>query len=242
METFITSAQAICPDCGESYDYESIMIGTVDFGRLCQPRCNDCAAALEHAAALRDREERRAIREACIQATIPEDLRMTSEDFPGYNRNLHRAVTRWRPFANERDFWLGIVGPADRCKTRCMAMLAMKAIRAGIRVKWTTANQLRDAVSDRNSSIKPAAIAARELLADCRNAAWLFIDDIGKNEWSPAFESQFFQILDHRKTNRLPLVYSSNIQPSGLGPLISTHNREPITGRLEDRTTLIELT
>lgn len=138
-------------------------------------------------------------------------------------------------------FWLGLIGPAGRCKTRCLALAAKAAILRGNRVTWTTANRLLEAAHDRNSKDKALATLAREHLAECLHAGVLVIDDLGKNEWTAAFESQFFQILDHRKNHRLPLLFSSNAHPEGFSLVLSDLNREPIIGRLMDRTTLLEI-
>jgi DNA replication protein DnaC len=94
---------------------------------------------------------------------------------------------------------------------------------------------------DRHNRNLSISTIARAHLAACLTTPWLFLDDFGKNEWSPAFESQLFQILDHRKNHRLPLVYSSNAHPSDFSLTISSLNAAPIIGRLLDRTTILEL-
>lgn len=228
-----------CRDCGTSMIYETIPLFGQDLALMLNLRCDDCAKAMEEKAAAEAAAKLMFERQEMIDRVVPPDLRETDEDHADFNRALWEAVKRWRPSRDE--FWLGLIGPAGICKTRCMALLAMKAMRAGVRATWTTANRLLDASQERKSGDRQLATLAREHLADCLHAPWLFIDDLGKNEWPPAFESQFFQILDHRKNHRLPIVYSSNAHPDHFSLVLSDLNREPIIGRLKDRCTLIHM-
>ena len=235
----IEQAQAVCKTCGQAFYYEPIWIGNCDYGKFVNTQCDLCAAAAEAREEARRKAERQAVIEGQIRAQIPPDLIDTDPAHPEFNRELWAGVRGWRPGEN---FWLGIIGDSGLCKTRCMALLAAKAMRAGVRVTWSTANRLKDAASDRTHRELSVSMLARQHLQDCLHSGWLFLDDLGKNEWSPAFESQFFNILDHRKNHRLPLVFSSNCHPEGFSQLISPFNRAPIIGRLLDRTVLIDLT
>lgn len=232
------TAIANCKNCNRAYTYEPLMIGNRDFGLTMNPLCPECEAAKEawHADVMRAALEDK--REAQVRSQIPPDLLDTDIFREGFNYGLWSVFSQWGP---NGDFWLAVVGAAGKCKTRCMALLAAQLIRQGVRVCWTTANRLKDATADRNHRERAVSMNAREHLADCMHASWLFIDDLGKNEWTPAFESQFFQLLDHRKNYRLPVVYSSNAHPSEFSQVISPLNASPIIGRLLDRTTLIDL-
>lgn len=234
----LEQATATCRDCGQVFRYEPIYVGLLDLARNLHARCEQCADVLEREAQRRYNDDRQAAIEESIRAQIPPDLLATDVRHPDFNAELWSAVSRWRPGA---EFWLGIVGASGACKTRCMSLLAAKALRGGVRVLWTTANRLKDASADRGHRERAVSLLAREHLADCLHASWLFLDDLGKNEWSPAFESQLFQILDHRKNHRLPLVFSSNAHPEEFSHVISALNAAPIIGRLLDRTTLLDL-
>jgi DNA replication protein DnaC len=237
-----TMATTACRDCGTSIMYETIPLMGHDLALMLHLRCDDCQRQMDEAAAAEAAARQAAEREARIERNVDLDMRETDVNHPRFNRALWEAVRQWRPARHGKgEFWLGLVGPADLSKTRCMALLAMKAMRAGVRATWTTANRLLDASLERKSGDRQLATLAREHLSDCLHAPWLFLDALGKNEWPAAFESQFFQILDHRKNNRLPLVYSSNAHPDQFSLVLSDLNREPIIGRLKDRTTLIHM-
>jgi hypothetical protein len=230
---------AVCETCGQYFSYEPIWIFGRDFGKTLNRFCQDCQNAAEKAGRDAERIARAERIEALINSEIPPDLLATNPRRADFNSGLWELVSKWRPGG---EFWLGIVGEADSCKTRCMALLAMKAMRAGVRVTWTTAIRVSEAANDRKSKHDQERALAREHLAECLNSGWLFVDDLGKNEWGVAFESQFFKILDYRKNHRMPVVYSSNAHPSEFSQVLSRLNSAPIIGRLLDRVTLIDLT
>jgi DNA replication protein DnaC len=233
------TATCPCASCGTPVTYECIWIAGMDFGRTLNQHCDACAARIDAEVEAQMRQSRREEREAKVRAMLPPDLLETDENHPDFNRPLWRAVSAWRP--SPEAFWLGLVGPAGRCKTRCLALAAKASILRGNRVVWTTANRLLEAAHDRSNKDRQIATMAREHLADCLHAGVLVLDDLGKNEWTNAFESQFFQILDHRKNHKLPLLFSSNAHPEQFSMCLSDLNREPIIGRLQDRTTLVQI-
>lgn len=229
-----------CRACGQRFTYEPIIVGDFDLAKSLHTYCQTCKEASKAIDDQRRAKDRRAEIEARIIATIEPDLLATDVNYPGFNRALWAAVSQWCP--TPQSFWMAIIGEADKSKTRCMAKFAMKIMHSGTRIVWTTANLLKDACDDRKSIERTISSNARELISDCMTAPWLFIDDLGKNEWGRTFESQFFQILNHRKNHLLPMVYSSNAHPEDFGPVISNFNRSPIIGRLLDRTTIFDLT
>jgi DNA replication protein DnaC len=223
------------------------MMGKRDIGKSLHTLCSVCeerAQAEERAE--RIRIEREAIR-ARILATIPPELLPKSYDedgtdtaHPDFPMEVWRALKQWRP--GKRGNWLGLVGPAGKCKTRLMALYAEMAMRLGVSLMWTTATRLHTesiSLKSRNHRIQAAAM---EHLADCLHAPYLFIDDLGKNEWGREFEGQFFTILDHRQNFRMPIIWSSNAHPEEFSQVLSDLNRGPIIGRLIERTDIFDFT
>ena len=101
--------------------------------------------------------------------------------------------------------------------------------------------RLKDAAHDRQSRDRDVSGYARQHLQECLSTPWLFLDDLGKNEWTAAFESQLFQILDHRLNHHLPMAWTANDHPERFHPLMSQLNASPIIGRLLDRCALLDL-
>ncbi len=228
-----------CDDCGTTIPYEPLDMLGRDLGHLLKPCCEECASKREETAARKERDEREARLLETIRSLIPIELRSTDRNHPKFNKPLWDKVAEWQP--GDLGQWLGIVGPAGRCKTRVMALKANLMIRAGYRVGWTSAVKIQESVSMRHSSDRAMAKNANEHLQECMVVSILVLDDLGKNVWTPAFESWFFTLLDHRRNHRLPVLWTSNVHPTELSQVISASNRGPIIGRLVDGTNVLKI-
>lgn len=234
-----TLTTAPCTSCGRPVAYEPIIVGTKDLGKLLFRYCAPC----EDTKRRQDAEEEAELREerflSQIRAIIPPDLRATSIHHPTFNMPLWKAVNAWSlGIGNE---WLGIIGPAGQCKTRVLALKANKMIRQGMRVFWTDAPRFQTYAEDRNDRDHNRRSIAQEHLHECHQAAVLIFDDIGKNTWSHAMERHFFSLLDHRKNNQLPILWSANCHPQDLSASITKLNAGAIIGRMIDRCDIIDL-
>lgn len=239
METAPTTATTKCRTCGTEIEYEPIIVMDKDLAKALHTHCEACAGAARAQDEQREREAATDRARSILRATLPPDLFDTDVHHAEFNAALWSVVKMWSPTPREHS--IGIIGPAAKCKTRVMALLAKRIVHRGSRIVWTSAVRLADSVRDRNSRMHGVATIAREHLAECRNAPWLFLDDLGKNEWDRSFESQIFQILDHRIGYRLSTVWSANDHPEEFSQLITPLNAGPIIGRLLDRTTIFDL-
>lgn len=237
-----------CIACGVLFDYEPIWIGSYDLGKSLATHCEDCHRELERKARETAKAAEVAGNVARIIEIIPPQLlpewldpQGTDLKHPDFNRRKWAEVNRWRP--GPQGGWLGLIGGAGMCKTRCLALMAEKIMMQGHRLHWTSAMRLfLEATVNLRSRDRVLMTTAREHLSKCMSAAFLVIDDLGNNEWSPAFESQLFTILDHRKNYRLPILYSSNVHPSQFSQVITSVNPAALIGRLTDRVTLCDFT
>jgi hypothetical protein len=228
-----------CQSCGAAVPYEPIIILGRDLGKTLSRRCDQCEGLYSKACATEEEQIRLQLIANRIEGPIPPELRETRVDHPEFNRPLWEAVRRWT--AGPDSEWLGLIGPAGGCKTRILALLAMRGIRAGQRVAWTSAVKLQTEAERSNSRDHVLAANAREHLLECQYAPVLVIDDIGKNTWDSRFERHFFTILDHRRNYRLPVLWSANIHPEGFSEVMSKVNAGPIIGRLMDKTAVFDL-
>lgn len=247
METTEEPAKGLATcGCGAEYEYDSIPFGSGDLGLSLAPRCGRCQAAFEaderQAAKAREREANRArVMEILPPELLPVwlDPLGTDPDHSDFNRAKWEVVRKWRPGPHGNG--LGLIGSAGSCKTRILALLAEKIVMQGVRVFWTSAMRLHtEAAVNRRSRERRQSIGAIEHFQDCMSAPYLVIDDLGNNEWCPAFESQLFTILDHRKNHRLPVLWSSNAHPEKFHLSITSVNPAALIGRLLDRTNTVD--
>lgn len=169
-------------------------------------------------------------REALLEI-IPPKIRSTDISRKDFNAGLWLRVETWRPSSGK---WLGIVGSAGQCKTRCLGLLAAKLILDGHRLMWTTAVEFQERSDDMRSDLKGVHHEAREYFRQCKRAAILVLDDFGKNTWTPTVERNLFSVIDHRSTHYLPILWSANTHPVKIGSSgeISEDRAAPLIGRI----------
>ena len=219
-------------DCGREISSEYLAL-TAQFPRILkQGICEECqekvdAERAEAAAVQREEEERDKRRAKLVE--IPPEMRRTKIEHPQFNPDLWLRVKRWKP---ESMRWLGIVGGAGECKTRCMALLARRLILAGLTVKWTTAVDFQEQVDMLLNGERGDTRRSNEYFQACKMAGILVFDDIGKNTWNPTMERRMFALIDYRKTHDLPMLWTANTHPLEMLGMLSADRGAPMIGRI----------
>lgn len=226
-----------CP-CGEAADpdmVEGFRMGFVKTPPLCST-CQTEADAGEQRRRLAQAQKREGIEKEARLSVIPPEMRRTDTGFAGFNVGLWLRLESWEPSGK----WIGIVGNAGACKTRCLALLAQKLIDAGHSVTWTTACEFQDRAEDTYSGDRELKKEAHRYFRACKKAAILVLDDLGKNTWSPTVERHLFSVIDHRKTHDLPVLWTANTHPMQLLDKLSADRAGPLIGRLTEASTIIK--
>lgn len=168
---------------------------------------------------------------------IPPEMLRTSINHSQFNAGLWVQIENWQPSGLK---WLGIVGGAGECKTRCLALLAKRLILAGHRLMWTTAVEFQERVDDTLRGGKPEVKEENRYFSRCKSAGILVIDDFGKNTWNASVERHMFSVIDHRKTHDLPVLWTANtsllelLRNAGL----SADRGAPLIGRMLEASTI----
>lgn len=202
----------LCP-CGKPATAESISLAEM-FPRIVRTaECADCTKRRDDAAAdlaKRNRERQELAARSARLECIPPEMRRTQITHHGFNAGLWVRVEHWQPSELRL---MGIVGLPANSKTRCLALLVERLIMDGHRVTWTTALAFQDKVDDLRSQDYSHVNAAREYFRQAKSAAVLVLDDIGKNTWNASMEKHLFDVIDHRKTHDLPVLWTANTHP-----------------------------
>lgn len=225
--------------CGNPVDPDLLELRTT-FPSLSPDLCTHCYAIASRDDEAKARAEmdlaenraRLARLDALAQQAGPKVL-ATDLGHRTFNGPLYIASQGWTPSSGK---WLVIHGPPGSCKTRVAALLAKRLILEGRHVAWTTAGKLQTTVEELHSYAKAdeqLRSAARSRLRTWTEAGILFIDDLGKNTWTPALESRFFELIDHRETRWLPTVITSNRPLLELSDDMSRDRGGPIIGRIQ---------
>ena len=229
--------------CGAAVDPELLELERT-FPKLIEAKqCTACLNAAAHEEAARAREEAEKLEQARRMArleVIPPDMRRTRVNYRGFNAGLWLKIENWKPSGLR---WLGIVGAPGNCKTRCLALLVERLILAGTRVTWTTALEFQDRVDDLRSDEKPIVSAARSYLRRCKTSGVMVLDDLGKNTWTPTLERHLFDVIDHRKTHDLPVLWTANTHPLDLlhSGQITQDRAGALIGRLLEASQIVKV-
>lgn len=203
-------------------------------------QCDQCASREAQEESRRkeliERQREQSEREARLDVIPPEMLR-TRINHPSFNPGLWMRVEGWQPSGLK---WLGIVGGAGECKTRCLALLAKRLILSGHRLTWTTAVEFQDRVDDTLRGDKGDAKDATKYFSRCKSTGILVMDDFGKNTWNPTVERHMFGVIDHRKTHDLPVLWTSNTSPLEILATagLSKDRGAPLIGRIIEASTI----
>jgi DNA replication protein DnaC len=151
----------------------------------------------------------------------PTSLSRMDKDVP-----LWRKVLDWK-FPTHRG--LIIRGQSGRCKTRCMWRLIRRVFEERHKIIALTAGQFerqcRDAAGNYTLTSWFNKIASVDVL---------FLDDIGKANWSANTEANIFDLIDERTREGRPILATLNDSAEELASRLSPGRGVPLVRRLCD--------
>ena len=134
---------------------------------------------------------------------------------------------------------LGFVGIAGSCKTRAAWMLLKRLHMSGVRVFGITATQFAKACADQWHDNPQAKALAEDTLTRCRRTKVLLLDDLGKNKMTERAELELFDLLEHRTSHEMPVIWTANAGGAEFKKMLSPDRGEPILRRLAEFTNII---
>ena len=229
---FNGDVKAPCPDCG---------IETAQLpGCGVRFRCDSCSEKVER----EEREERN--RKNDYQRRIhwekicPEGYRATDPNHPGLDQDLLKFSRDWartRGWESPTKPGLGLIGPTRLGKTR-VAYLLLKHLADSGKSVWAVRAKVhaRQAVTAAggNSADKRSQSEARHALHQALNADITLIDDLGKISASPRAIEAFEDLIEHRTSLGLPLIWTANGSSKWLTSLFGPDSGPPIVARLAE--------
>jgi len=148
-------------------------------------------------------------------------------------------------FLRECEAWevspmgLGFVGIAGTGKTRAAWMLLKRLHFSGVRVFGITATAFAKACADQWHDDPQAKGMAEDTLTRCRRTKVLLLDDLGKNKMTERAELELFDLLEHRTSHELPVIWTANAGRETLKQMLSSDRGEPILRRLAEFTKVV---
>lgn len=148
-------------------------------------------------------------------------------------------------FLRECEAWevspmgLGFVGIAGTGKTRAAWMLLKRLHFSGVRVFGLTATAFAKACADQWHDNNQAKALAEDTLTRCRRTKVLLLDDLGKQKMTERAELELFDLLEHRTSHELPVIWTANAGRETLKQMLSPDRGEPILRRLAEFTKVV---
>lgn len=152
----------------------------------------------------------------------------------GGNTDLRRMdadCPNWRQALNWKFGCRGLMlrGDSGRCKTRAMWRLVRRLFDERHKVIALTSAKFDRECRDAAGSFTLSAWFDRLATVDV-----LFLDDLGKANWTQATEAQIFDLIDQRTREGRPILATSNDTGASLAARLSDDRGAPLVRRLRD--------
>jgi len=158
----------------------------------------------------------------------PEFLKDLDFSRPNCQERIFDQVMSWE--FNPRGIL--IHGPSARCKTRFIFKLLEREHNAVRKVIALTHPEFRLQISALASENQTGL--AKYMVNLCKVAEILFIDDLGKGNFTSASEEALSEIIDQRSRWHRPIFFSTNDDMRTLGKRLSADREAPMLRRIMD--------
>ena len=146
------------------------------------------------------------------------------------NNTLDIAFNTSKNYAHHLNGWLLLMGSYGTGKTHLAAAIANEVVSLGVETLFLTVPDLLDWL---RYSYGSSETTYEERFEEIRNIRFLVLDDLGTQNTTPWAREKLFQIINHRYTNKLPTVLTTNLTLSQID--------ERISSRLQDRELVITI-
>ncbi len=234
-ETF----QATCARCRKPFQAQHLKYQSAGVKMsIATGICAKCTADFdrEELAAAENRRQQAIVRnqrardEAWIK-WCPKEFRLVSE---GEGKTELARLELDQPKLKDLLAWQGsrgliLRGPTGTCKTRSIWRLIRRLYVEGKTVTLLTAAQFdrecRDAGGNFTLTTWFDRLASRDVLV---------LDDLGKHPWTPATEATWFDLVDERTREDLPILVTTNDTGNSLASRMAPERAEALIRRLRD--------
>ena len=198
-------------------------------------RCEDCGKARDAKLQLEEKRKQESELQAKWNKICPPIYCET--DISRLHPKLIDSVLSWE--LKQRG--IGVIGAAGAGKTRAAYLMLKKTFEAGESVDSVTSTGFAKFVSDQFSDEPEEKDAARKKIASLRKCALIFIDDLGKCKFTERVELEFYDLLEHRTSHNLPIIWTANANAKEILSMLSKDRGEPILRRLSEFSDVITI-
>lgn len=222
-----TTQGAVCPLCGGlGYVRRDLPLEDPRFGQL--ELCS-CQQESVHQDTL-GRLYRTSNLEAFREMTFENFKTAGHEQGVHANKTLEVAFNTASNYAHHLNGWLLLMGGYGTGKTHLAAAIANEVVSLGVETLFLTVPDLLDWL---RMSYGSQETTYESRFEEIRNIRFLVLDDLGTQNATPWAREKLYQIINHRYTQRLPTLITTNLPLSQID--------ERIASRLQDRQLVITI-
>ncbi len=212
----------VCPICkGKGYLSRDLPIHHPEFGKLVLCECRKEAVDAENRQRLVRLSNLTAFKDMTFQNFKTEGrLGLGDQQVNSLKLALNSAVH----FAQHLDGWLFLMGPYGCGKTHLAAAVANQAVENGVPTLFLTVPDLLDWLRFAYGNPEQTMESRFD---EIRNIELLVLDDLGTQNATPWAEEKLYQIINHRYTNRLPTIITTNQGLAEIDGRISSRLHDP---------------
>jgi hypothetical protein len=223
-----------CEDCDQTFESEPVQFGGKT---IFEPR--KCDACVEKAVNDQTQDALSRREKVCIQRfqmMIPPIYH--ESDITRLPEALVMATEMWS--MNPKG--IGFIGKSGKGKTRAAVMLLKRMHHEDHNVFFISATDLALNSANQFADNPATKQIAKAILAQCKSADLLLLDDIGKGRMTDRAESELYDLLEYRTSRRLPTIWTSNSDGKQLREMFSADRGEAIIRRLASEfSTIVKL-
>ena len=228
VETEFVETTGICPGC-------DAQVKAITFaGKTWADLCDACEAKQREL----EKEKLQAKLKARAAESIAKEIprRYRKNDCSRFPAEWSQII-KWEPNSDGRG--LVVVGDTGKCKTRMLCQLAINLAHIGVKFSFMRSSTLAALVRQQYSDFEPWA--ARDEIKRLSRVPVLIVDDLGKQASSPAVEEAFFDLIEERTSQGLPVLVTANAKGAELERMMSADRGRPLIRRIRDYCTAVVL-
>jgi DNA replication protein DnaC len=222
----------VCVDCFSDFTTTPLFIGDREI-RI--DVCDDCIKkrqqeSEQNAAAIALQARQNAFEEMCAPVYRESDLERIHGDF-------RQAVEKWEYSPQG----LTLIGPAGSGKTRAAWWLIKKFHFSGKPCFGLTSTTFAEHAANQYHNKVEQRDLAEQAIHRCKRTKILLLDDLGKSKMTERAELTLYDLLEHRSSNMLPTIITSNADGKQLYKMLSEDRADPILRRIKDFSEVIKV-
>ncbi len=220
-----------CERCKAEFEYQPITVWNREYFK--PKNCADCSPVVMAEQVISESEKEAAQIESDWMNLCPPLYRDSDAAKLPLAASIIPEVLAW----TRQPQGIGLAGNSGAGKTRLMFMLLRKLHFSGVRCKAITAKRFEKwchRMFDKDDDARINIQAAHTIPV-------LFIDDIGKEKYTERVESEFYDLVEHRTSHLLPILWTANATGEQLAQMMGNDRGVPIVRRLREFSTVISV-